>query len=89
MDCPSTTRPVRKALKGFSSFTGSVALITDLNATNEKDVFHGFGDLGSVTLDGIGAATKQSDTLYYWGTSDAHTYELEINSNQMVLTKIA
>ena len=88
MDCPSTTRPVRKALKGFSSFTGSVALITDL-ATNEKDVFHGFGDLGSVTLDGIGAATKQSDKLYYWGTSDAHTYELEINSNQMVLTKIA
>ena len=88
MDCPSTTRPVRKALKGFSSLTESVTLITDL-ATNEKDVFHGFGDLGSVTLDGIGAATKQSDTLYYWGTSDAHTYELEINSNQMVLTKIA
>ena len=88
MDCPSTTRPVRKALKGFSSLTESVTLITDL-ATNEKDVFHGFGDLGSVSLIGIGKATKQSDTLYYWGTSDAHTYELEINSNQMVLTKIA
>ena len=55
--------------------------------------FNGFGGLASVTLDGVGQAQKASNTLWYWGAADQHTYELKLQSDEtktsMILARLA